>query len=279
MIHEIAPFEFKNEYKKVRPTADSGIFVYKDKKILLKEAQGVVSYPAFFELPEVVRKRGRFTYLFSIDEKAFFLLSEFQELCETMPEYRYENNYFLRKGGPKEMIYAGLVAIQLGGWYREHRYCGGCGAKMAHDGRERMMRCPVCGQKEYPKLCPCVIVGITNGDKILVTKYRGPATSYYALVAGFAEVGEDIEGCVHREVMEETGLRVKNLKYYKSQPWPLSESLLFGFFCEVDGSDEITLDENELSMAAWLSREELNVTFGDFALTNEMLYVFQEGKV
>ena len=279
MIHEITPYTFKNEYRNVRPAADSLIFVYKDQKILLKESEGVVSYPTFSELPEAVRKKGRFTYLFSINKIPIFLLSEMQELCETMFGYGYENNYFLRKGGPKELIYAGLIAIQLAGWYQEHRFCGACGAKLVHDGRERMMRCPVCGHKEYPKICPCVIVGITNGDKILVTKYRGRATNYYALVAGFAEVGEDIEGCVRREVMEETGLRVKNLKYYKSQPWPLSESLLFGFFCELDGSDEITLDENELSMAAWLSREELNVTFGDFALTNEMLYAFQEGQV
>ncbi len=279
MIHEIAPYEFKNEYKSIRPTRDSLIFVYKDQKILLKETEGIISYPTLGELPEMVQKRGRFTYLFSIDDQTFFLLTQMHELCESLAEYRYESKFFLRKGGPKSMIYAGLVAIQLAGWYGEHRYCGACGAKMTHDNRERMMRCPACGQKEYPKICPCVIVGITNGDKILVTKYRGRVTNYYALVAGFAEVGEDIEGCVHREVMEETGLRVKNLRYYKSQPWPLSESLLFGFFCEVDGSDDITLDENELSMAAWLSRDELKVTFGDFALTNEMLYAFQEGQV
>lgn len=277
MIHELAPYTFANEYRNIRPEKDSVVFVYKKQNILLKEENGTISYPLYFMLPAVVQKKGRFIYLFSIDDQTFFLLNEMQEPCEELSEYKYENNFFLRKGKPKRLVYAGLVGIQLAGWYQQHRFCGSCGARMVHDGRERMMRCPGCGQKEYPKICPCVIVGVTNKDKILVTKYRERVTRYYALVAGFAEVGETIEETVHREVMEETGLRVKNLKYYKSQPWPLSESLLFGFFCEVDGSDEIVMDENELSMAAWISRDELHVTNGDFALTNEMLCAFQDG--
>lgn len=96
-------------------------------------------------------------------------------------------------------------------------------------GRERMMRCPACGQMEYPKICPCVIVGVMHEGKILVSWYKNGFRDHYALIAGFAEIGETIEETVAREVYEETHLHVKNLRYYKSQPWPYSESLLFGF--------------------------------------------------
>ena len=139
------------------------------------------------------------------------------------------------------------------------------------------MRCPSCGQMEYPKICPCGLVGILHEDKILVTRYKGEHRGRYALVAGFTEIGETIEETVHREVMEETGLHVKNLRYYNCQPWPYSESLLFGFFCELDGSSRIILEEDELAMAKWISREELDVVSDDFSLTNEMLCVFKEG--
>ena len=91
------------------------------------------------------------------------------------------------------------------------------------------MRCPACGQMEYPKICPCVIVGVMHEGKILVSWYKNGFRDHYALIAGFAEIGETIEETVAREVYEETHLHVKNLRYYKSQPWPYSESLLFGF--------------------------------------------------
>ena len=120
-----------------------------------------------------------------------------------------------------------------------------------------MMECPSCGNQEYPVLCPAVIVGITNGDKIILSKYEGRRFKRYALIAGFAEIGETIEETVHREVMEEVGLKVKNLRYYKSQPWSFSGTLLFGFFCDVDGDDTLTVDHEELSMAQWIERDKI----------------------
>lgn len=146
---------------------------------------------------------------------------------------------------------------------------------MIPDEKERMMRCPACGLMEYPKICPCVIVGVVHDGKLLVSQYRGGFTDRYALIAGFAEVGETIEETVHREVYEETHLKVKNLKYYKCQPWPFSESLLFGFFCELDGSDHIIIEEDELAMAKWVTPEEIFEKPDNFSLTNEMICKFK----
>ena len=141
------------------------------------------------------------------------------------------------------------------------------------------MRCPECGLMEFPKICPAVIIGLTHKHKILMSKYAGREYKKYALLAGFNEIGESIEDTVRREVMEEVGLNVKNIRYYKSQPWSFTDTLLLGFFCELDGKDDITLDRNELAMAEWFEREEMPVKEEDLSLTNEMMMAFKNGKV
>mgnify|MGYP005880150537 CR=1 FL=1 len=95
---------------------------------------------------------------------------------------------------------------------------------------------------------------------------------------GFAEIGETIEETVHREVMEEVGLKVKNLRYYKSQPWSFSGTLLFGFFCDVDGDDTLTVDHEELSMAQWVERDKIPDQGNNISLTKEMMMLFRDGK-
>ena len=130
--------------------------------------------------------------------------------------------------------FAAVTGMQLNNWYEARRYCGRCGSLNVMGDKERTLVCPDCGLTEYPKISPCVIIGITDGDRIVMTKY---AEGYdkFALVAGFCEIGESFEAAIRREVMEEVGLKVKNITYYDSQPWSYSDSLLAGFFCEVDG--------------------------------------------
>jgi NAD+ diphosphatase len=124
-----------------------------------------------------------------------------------------------------------------------------------------------------------VIVAVTDGDKLLLSKYAGRAYTRYALLAGYTEIGETIEQTVHREVMEEVGLRVKNLRYYKSQPWGTEQDLLLGYFCDLDGDDTIDLDEDELSTAEWVHRDDMNMEDDGFSLTREMMVAFQNGEV
>ena len=97
------------------------------------------------------------------------------------------------------------------------------------------------------------------------------------LRAGFTEIGETLEETVSREVMEEVGLKVKNITYYKNQPWAFSDTLLMGFFCELDGSNQVKLDENELALAEWFERNQIPVEPDDISLTNEMMMVFRDG--
>ena len=116
-----------------------------------------------------------------------------------------------------------------------------------------------------------------NGDKLLITRYK---TGYRnnALIAGFTEIGETLEETVAREVMEEAGIKVKNIRYYKSQPWGMAQDILTGFYCEADGDDHITMDENELKYAEWVKREDIVLQPNNLSLTNEMMRVFKENR-
>lgn len=184
----------------------------------------------------------------------------------------------LHRHAPRHRAFAGLVGYTYHTWYDTRRFCGRCGTPLVHDEIERMMRCPQCGLMEFPKLFPAVIVGIVDKqhDRVLVSRYANREYKRYALIAGFSEMGETVEQTVHREVMEEVGLHVKNLRYYKSQPWPPSSSLLFGFFCELDGENSITLDEHELEHAEWLPREDLPREDANYSLTRDMMQVLRE---
>lgn len=130
----------------------------------------------------------------------------------------------------------------------------------------------------FPRISPAVIIGVIDGDRILLSKYAGRATTNYALIAGYTEIGETMEETVQREVMEEVGLKVKNIRYYKSQPWGRDGAVLMGFYCSLDGSDEIHLDENELALAEWHNRRELPIKDDGISLTREMIRVFGEGR-
>ena len=128
-------------------------------------------------------------------------------------------------------------------------------------------------------LCIRKSVRALDGDRLLLTKYANrPGSVNYALVAGFTEIGETLEETVQREVMEEVGLKVKNIRYYKSQPWSFSSTLLCGFFCDVDGDTSITLDTNELALAEWFARENIPVEDDGISLTREMIRVFKHGE-
>ena len=146
---------------------------------------------------------------------------------------------------------------------------------MVHSEEERALCCKVCGNIVYPRISPAVIVGIIDGNRLLLTKYAGRDYKRFGLVAGFCEIGESAERTIEREVMEEVGLKVKNIRYYKSQPWGFAGDLLLGYFAEVDGSTDIKLDENELSEGVWMEREELSPIGDGITLTSEMILHFK----
>ena len=198
----------------------------------------------------------------------------------TIPEdYTFYSLHAMRELGLSSNtgIFAAYSAFHLDKWYRANRFSGCCGAKTQPDTVERSLVCPSCGSKTYPRINPAVIVGVKNGDRILLTKYKS-GFAHNALVAGFVEFGETLEQTVRREVMEEAGIHVKNIRYYKSQPWGIALDLLAGFYCEVDGDDTIRMDRSELKYAEWVRREDIILQPSDHSLTNEMMKRFKDGK-
>lgn len=279
MIQDIAPHIYHNEYKPSAPDKDSFILTYENGRILLpRQNRGeAITFPRFQELEgRLDNLYVNYIYLFSIDDQRFYLIPHLDTAL--LPDYEFQDVRVLRTAHPQHLAFAGITGHQLFQWYSNRQHCGCCGKPMVHSQKERMMECPSCGNHEYPVLCPAVIVGITNKDKIILSKYEGRNFKRYALIAGFAEIGETIEETVHREVMEEVGLKVKNLRYYKSQPWSFSGTLLFGFYCDLDGDDTLTVDHNELSMASWFNREEIPDEGDNISLTKEMMMAFKHGK-
>ncbi len=272
MIQDIAPHRFDNHYDPAaRPSPESVVLHFLGKRLLCRVRSGELAFPTAAELGE-----GEDTYLFRLDDTAFFLRSGDGELAAE--GCSYEDIALFRTARPQEYAFAAVTAYHLASWYAEARFCGKCGARAVHDAAERMMKCPECGHMAFPKIMPSVIVAVTHGDRLLLTKYANrPGASRFALVAGFTEIGETAEQTVAREVMEEVGLKVKNIRYYKSQPWGISAGgLLLGYWCEVDGADEIHLDRMELAEGAWVSRDELKRVYEDrgVSLTNEMIVRF-----
>ncbi len=146
-------------------------------------------------------------------------------------------------------------AKQLLYFYQRHRFCGVCGAATSKLSKEVAVKCNVCSEVFYPELSPAIIVAIIKDKEILLARsVRHKET--FSLIAGFVEPSETLETCVHREVMEEVGLKVNNLRYLKSQPWPFPNSLMVGFICDyVEG--EITPQLEEIEEAAWYNSSNL----------------------
>lgn len=283
MIQDIFPRIYHNEFQDMKPKESDFILVFHKNTVLIRFQDGKLRYPTLKEIKDF---SCEYYYLFSIDNYKYFLaFSKFQWLNNKEGEepvivlegYHYEDVRVFRTADSRHTAFAGITAHHLFGWYQTNQFCGRCGHKMIPDHKERMLFCPNCQTKVYPKISPAVIVGVLNGDKILMSKYAGRPYTNYALIAGFTEIGESAEQTVAREVMEEVGLRVKNIRYYKSQPWAFSGSLLMGFFCELDGSDEIRLDTNELAEAGWFRRNEIPLEDDHISLTREMIMTFKRG--
>lgn len=278
MIQDITPHEFRNEYIPEVPKSNSIILYYEEHVCLVRREQEEIYFPTFGEMEK--RNPNLYdeaVYLFSVDGVGYYLVQDLD--WGTLSEYALENTEIFRSVDPLYRAFAGITGYQLYCWYQDNRYCGRCGSMMRRDEELRMVRCNKCNNLVFPTLPPAVIIGITDGDRIIMSKYNGREYKKYALIAGYAEIGETIEDTVRREVMEEVGLKVKNIRYYKSQPWSFSGCLLMGFFCDLDGEDQITLEEEELSMAAWFQRDEIPVMPNRCSLTNEMIIKFKNGEV
>lgn len=282
MIQEIGNRVFDNHFAPdTVPGGDDYIFVFRKAErgpdnICLAESGGMLRPP---RMKELAIPAEELIYLFAIDDERFYLHIGGQEPA-VPAQFRDMSLRVLRKAEPKHMAFAAMTAAHLHTWYRSAKFCGCCGSPTVPDRRERMMRCPACGNIIFPRINPAVTVALRHEDKLLVSRYNGrQQTNLYALIAGFVEIGESAEECVAREVMEEVGLKAVNIRYYGSQPWGFAGNLQMGYVADVEGSAEIVLDGEELSEAFFISRDELEYNPDRPALTQEMIEAFRTGKL
>lgn len=153
-------------------------------------------------------------------------------------------------------IIASGCAVQLIRWNRIHRYCGQCGQLLQDKKDERAKFCPACDLIAYPRLSPAIIVAVIKDKKILLARSAQFPLPFFSVLAGFVEPGETLEACVAREVYEEVGIVVKNIRYFSSQPWPFPDSLMIGFTAEYAEGD-IRPDPAEIEEADWFSADNL----------------------
>lgn len=182
---------------------------------------------------------------------------EIDEIDEIDPLQYQRGNLYQILGRVEEQLFAlAGRAAQLLDWEKDHQYCGRCGNRMELDINERAMRCRPCGTINFPRIAPCVIVLVTRGEELLLARNVNFPGPMYSTLAGFIEAGETAEETLAREVREEVGVEIRNIRYFQSQSWPFPNQLMLGFFAEHAGGD-IVCDQVEIADARWFHHREL----------------------
>lgn len=240
-------------------------------KLLLQVKDGRPSLPVLVSLDELSLVSVRTQYLGILDNLHCFSA----ELPPATPPPSGTDYFDLRSlwGNIDDDLYllAGR-ALQIVNWDRSNQFCGKCGHPTITVPGERARKCPDCSLLFFPRLSPAVITAVTKGDRILLG-HRAGFRNMHTIIAGFVEPGETLEECLRREVFEEVGVRVKNIRYFGSQPWPYPDSLMIGFTAEYESGD-IKVDGIEVSEADWYSAGDLPEIPPKMSIARELIEWF-----
>jgi NAD+ diphosphatase len=244
-------------------------FVFRGDKILVKRVDEEKVIPYFTDLTARNLDLNREQYIGSLDGVACYSI-EIAE-GEIVPEGTVLSGLRELLGAIDEEVFtvAGR-ASQMAQWNRTHQFCGRCGYPTHDKTDERAKICSACGLINYPRVSPAIIVAIVKDDHILLARSARFKTGLYSVLAGFVEPGEKLEDCVQREVAEEVAIRVKNIRYFGSQPWPFPNSLMVGFTAEYS-SGEISMDPSEIIEADWFTAYNLPQIPGKFTIARSLI--------
>lgn len=277
MIQEIFPHRFNNQFiPGIEFNDESYVFHYKENSILLKILGDELEIPRKKDFKEISEK-SEHTFLFTLNDVPCFLV--WDSLAENEPNFVLKEISFFRTTKQHEIAWVSIAGLHLMNWYTQNKFCGKCGSETKHKEDERAIQCPTCNTVVYPKISPAIIVAIVCNDKILLARNSNFTGGWYSLIAGYADVGESLEDTLIREVKEEVGVDVKNIRYYKSQPWPLSGSMMIGFVAEADENQPIVIDEKEIVEAKWFSRGNLPLHSLNISIAGEMIEKFENGEL
>lgn len=277
MLVNERPEQFSLGYDAKPCQPEDIVFCFWDGHVLLRTDESARRLPTWGEVATFCDHQEP-THAFTQGSRRCFLLNP--PSMEPAPDgFVWEQARVFRILTPQEDSYALMVALHLSAWYAKHRYCGVCGGSPVPAETERALVCPQCGLVQYPTISPAVIVAITDGGRLLLARNAHGVFRHFSLIAGYVEAGETLEQTVRREIMEEVGLRVKDVRYISSQPWGLSQSLMIGFHAQLDGSPAITLQTSELAEAEWFRADELPEHAGPASIAYELIDLFRQGRL
>jgi NAD+ diphosphatase len=230
-------------------------FIFNRGKLLIKTVNQLRLIPQTSDLGRYEAALVRKQYLGDLDGRPCFAA----ELSAEDPQedrLKFQELRSLFGSIEESLIWIAGRANQLVYWNQTHQYCGGCGRPTEDKTDELAKICPQCKLINYPRLSPAVIVAVLKNNRILLGRNKRFKLPFYSVLAGFVEPGETLEECLRREIREEVGLTVKNIRYFGSQPWPFPNSLMIAFVADyADG--EIRTDGSEILDAAWFSKDRL----------------------
>ena len=247
---------FKPDFKPTRSQSGPALWFVFDKGHLLTKINGDrISIPDTVDLEALQIEPSSKLYLGSLDGRSCYA-GALKPDQSFNANFKLENLRALFGTLQDTLIWIAGRGNHLLYWHQTNRYCGKCGHETEDIANERAKICPQCHHIKYPRLSPAVIVAIVKDNRILLARNRNFKGSFYSVLAGFVEPGESLEQCVKREIKEEVGISVKNVRYFGSQPWPFPDSLMIGFVSDY-ASGEIVVDGSEIIEAAWFAKDEL----------------------
>ena len=251
-------------------------FIFSKGKLLTKITNDTDAIPDTSDLTESNISPGRSQYLGTLDGRPCYAA----ELTSGLPDaahFKFKDLRALFRSIDEDLIWVAGRANQLVDWSRSHQHCGACGRPTEDKTDERAKICPQCGLVNYPRLSPAVIVAVLKNDRILLARNKRFKLPFYSVLAGFVEPGESLEECVQREIREEVGLTVKNIRYFGSQPWPFPNSLMIAFVAEY-AQGKITIDGSEITDAAWFSKDKLPQIPPGISIARQLIDWFAESR-
>lgn len=259
------------------PLERSGIaywFVFQGDRLLVEQGATGQEVPCAARIEDLGLVAVRTIYLGTLDGQHCFAAEIDAEA--NLPTSLTKDSLRSLWGGVADDLFdlAGR-AVQLLTWDRTHQYCGQCGTPTTRMPGERARRCPACGLHAYPRISPAVIVLVTKGEAMLLTRGLHFQPGFYGVLAGFVEAGESLEEAVVREIREEAGIEVTDLRYFGSQPWPFPHQLMVGFTANW-AAGEIRVDPKELADAAWFTRQTLPHIPPPFSIARRLIDAFLE---
>lgn len=257
-------------------------FVLRGFNLLVENPKSQVSLPTTTQIAAIKENLVRHQYLGYLETPSGAIQCYSAEVSESTEPPEGVAFVSLRSlfGRFDEMMLAlAGRAIQIVEWDRTHQFCGRCGIPVQALPNERAKICPQCGLTSYPRLAPAIIVSIerenSSGTELLLAHNRRHPKGFFSVLAGFVEPGETLEECVRREIREEVGIEVKNIRYFGSQPWPFPNSLMIAFTADYDWG-EIIVEEDEIIEANWYSANDLPLVPPAISIARQLIDSFVE---